>query len=381
MAAQTLLLGLCERGWNVRCIAPTCHDVEEESQRFDRRYPQLNVRRYRLDALEIATDAAAVGNHRREEKEKVQALLHQSIGSRRPDLVMAGRETFAWYVQEVSRSNQLPCCQWFQGATTRRLVTGGFPLSRAAALIRILKSTQLRVVVARHMAEALAELEIGHCHVIPNGINLHHFRPRPTPQDLMHTLRIEPDQFIVGHISNLKGVKRPQDVVRAIASAQSDGTRMVFLCVGEGQRQTIRLKALCARKGVESRFPGWVARERIPDFLNLADVIMMPSVFEGHPLVFLETMACARVLVASDIPASRNIARDGWDACLFPPGDVPGAARILRRLAGNPSLRNRIGRQARQSVQQYTQSAMVNRYDTLFAAFLGRHLPEAAAVS
>jgi glycosyltransferase involved in cell wall biosynthesis len=61
-------------------------------------------------------------------------------------------------------------------------------------------------------------------------------------------------------------------------------------------------------------------------------------------------MACGRVLLASDIPAAREIIDEGRTGFLFGVGDVEALAASLVRLAGDPKLRGEVGRAARDEV-------------------------------
>jgi glycosyltransferase involved in cell wall biosynthesis len=55
----------------------------------------------------------------------------------------------------------------------------------------------------------------------------------------------------------------------------------------------------------------------MPDYINLADIVVMPSAAETQALVYLETQACARLLLASDIPGAREVIVDGETGLLF----------------------------------------------------------------
>jgi hypothetical protein len=69
----------------------------------------------------------------------------------------------------------------------------------------------------------------------------------------------------------------------------------------------------------------------VPRYLNLADLVVTPSETEGLSRVYLETQACGRVLIASDIPAAREVVEPGHTGLLFPRGDPAAlAAAILR---------------------------------------------------
>ena len=109
----------------------------------------------------------------------------------------------------------------------------------------------------------------------------------------------------------------------------------------------------------------------MPDYLNLADLFVMPSITEALALVYLEIMACGRVLVATDIPAAREVGVDGETALLFRPGDVAHLTTITLRAAADAALRAAIGRQARAAVQRFDVRRTVDAYEILL-----RHLAD-----
>jgi len=84
----------------------------------------------------------------------------------------------------------------------------------------------------------------------------------------------------------------------------------------------------------------------VSTYINLADIVVMPSEGEGLARVYLETMACGRVLLASDIPAAREAVTDGVTGVLFRKGDVGDLTAKLLWLAARPALRDEIGRGA-----------------------------------
>ena len=113
------------------------------------------------------------------------------------------------------------------------------------------------------------------------------------------------------------------------------------------------------------RFVGWVEHDSVPDYINLADAVVMPSATEAAALVYLETQACARLIIASDIPGAREIVRDGETALLFATGDIGDLTAKLLLAAADPSLRDRIGRASRESVKRYDFGRLVAEYQRL----------------
>src|SRR5262249_5999480 len=100
------------------------------------------------------------------------------------------------------------------------------------------------------------------------------------------------------------------------------------------------------------------------DFLRSLDVVVVPSRYEGSPLVVLEAMAMGRPIVASDIPGVRHIV--GGDGARLAPVDDPAAlADEIQILVESEHLRHRLIARARLIVQdRFTRERMVDRVAT-----------------
>ena len=73
------------------------------------------------------------------------------------------------------------------------------------------------------------------------------------------------------------------------------------------------------------------------------DVVVVPSLKESFGRVVAEAMANSLPVVASDLRVIRELVGDDEAGLLVPPGDIPGFAAAIRRLAGDAALRNRLG--------------------------------------
>jgi glycosyltransferase involved in cell wall biosynthesis len=133
--------------------------------------------------------------------------------------------------------------------------------------------------------------------------------------------------------------------------------------------------------GGRFRFAGWLDHAAIPRYLSLADVVVMASEFEGRSLVSLETQACGRVLLASDIPSAREVVVDGKTGLLFRTGDVAHLAARLLDILGDARLRETIVRQARRAAERYALEDVVAAYEALFRDIISRRSPEAGAMA
>jgi glycosyltransferase involved in cell wall biosynthesis len=156
------------------------------------------------------------------------------------------------------------------------------------------------------------------------------------------------------HVSNLKPMKRALEIVDSAANAVSVNPKLVYVIVGDGsERQAMEDAA--RRNGIADhfRFVGWVPYGDVAAYLNLADMVLMPSDSEAQARVYLETQACARALIASDIPAARHVIEDGKTGLLFRKGNIADLTATTLRAAADAPLRARIGAKARERVMAH----------------------------
>ena len=93
-----------------------------------------------------------------------------------------------------------------------------------------------------------------------------------------------------------------------------------------------------------------------------ANLAVLPSLGgEGLPLSLLEAAACGRAMVATDVPGSREIARQNINALVVPPNDAEALADAIERLAVDPQLRRTFGTAGRQIVEKEFSNERVGR--------------------
>ncbi|HWA26788.1 MAG TPA: glycosyltransferase family 4 protein [Lacunisphaera sp.] len=108
--------------------------------------------------------------------------------------------------------------------------------------------------------------------------------------------------------------------------------------------------------------PNLVVHPETPDFLGYycaADVSACSSYEESSPRVVLEAMACGTPLLASNIPGISELARDGLEAVLVPPGHTTAWAEALARILSTPDMRREISARARARVESCFASALL----------------------
>lgn len=363
MVGAQLLPAFVRAGHSVRAVAPITETALESGDRFHRQHPELAVRRFLVPYFESAPNHPASEEYRRREGERLSAELRASIAAERPDILIIGRETFAWHVPRVADEHGIPTVLLIHGSTGRGMLDGSFPGELAERLRAELRRASALVLVARHLIEPYRRWGFERLHVVQNGVDLERFRPTAKHPRLLHSLGIPEDAVVIAHASNMKDLKRPLDLAHSAERALRHDPRLVYLIIGDGPLRE-PMERLCHSTGIREsfRFTGWVEPDQMPDHLNLADVVAMPSESEALALVYLETMACGRVLLASDIAAAHEVIADGSSGILFRKADVEDLTAKTLQLAAGRALRERIGCRAREAAAEHDLEDTVRAY-------------------
>jgi glycosyltransferase involved in cell wall biosynthesis len=364
ISMSEILRGLAARGHTVRAVAPITPETMAQGVAFAEAYPSIALTRYLVPWFNSGPDRPEPEPYCAAHTAQLERLLPVLFDQERPDVILLGRETFAWYVTEQFHEWGIPIVQRLAGSTINGLLAGTFPEPQASQMRRVLRKAHARVAAGRQLALAAERLGIGTVSAIPTGIDLDRFQPRAKDPALLQRLDIAPESVVVAHASNLKSVKRPLDLVHSAATILATAPNVVYLVVGHGPLRQA-MEDACRDAGLTGRFRfvGWRPYEQMHDYVNLADMVVSPSEMEGLSRAYLETQACGRVLIASDIPAACEIVRHGETGLLFPCGDVDALSEATLVAARDPALRAAIGRKARRQAETRSIADTVADYE------------------
>ena len=204
-------------------------------------------------------------------------------------------------------------------------------------------------------AESMLHMKPGSARVIHNGMPVPRTLPPSAPPNPKGTLRIG----AVGRLAPQKGLDVLIEAMRSLP-----GCRLVLL--GDGPDRA-KLEALVGRRSLGDRveFAGWVDAPWTEAWAF--DVLAMPSVNEGFPLVIVEAMLAGIPVVASTVGGIPEIVVPGSTGMLVAPQDPEALADALRTIAGDPQLRQDMGARCRTvALEQFTASAMAARFEALY---------------
>jgi glycosyltransferase involved in cell wall biosynthesis len=334
-----------------------------------------SIRRYPVPTVSSVLELGSSDpTYRAHEDREIARRLPRLLRDARPDVVLIGRESLAWSVPDIVRDHGVPSVLQVHGGMTLSGLLDGTAGS-FVGLRGHIEKVDLVVAVAHHMAAALRSRGLPRVAVVENPVDLESFAPRMAAVVLRRRLTIPAGASVMLHASNLTGLKRPLDIVDAAAIALQRDSRLCFVVVGDGALRAA-MEAAVARRRLQDafRFAGWVDHARMPDYINLADGVLMPSVREGQSLVYLETQACGRILIASDIPAAREVVVHGQTGLLFRLGDVADLAAKILITARDGRLRTTIGTDARAAAASHSADRVAAAYDALLRRVAARGL-------
>lgn len=193
--------------------------------------------------------------------------------------------------------------------------------------------------------------------VIPNGIDLEVYAPRPwRPRPLERILCV----------ASLKHDIKGQDIlIRALRLLKVEGHPLRCDFAGTGESLGY-LQALSAECGVADQVHFLGLRNDVPALLSAADLFVLPSRSEGFGIVIIEAMASAVPVIAADIDGPREIVEDGRTGLLFRQGCAEDLAAKIRLLIDDPQFGARIAEKARQASLTYSLSSTSGRFADLY---------------
>jgi glycosyltransferase involved in cell wall biosynthesis len=186
---------------------------------------------------------------------------------------------------------------------------------------------------------------------IYNGVEPERFSPvHPGTESSGHRA-IRHKKISVGCFGRLVWQKGIEYLIRAIPEVVSEVAPVHFLMVGDGPERD-RLETMAAEMGIGDciTFTGFM--EDVLPLLSRVNVVVIPSVKEGFPMISLEAMAMAKPIVATQIEGITEQLQHRRSALLVPPKSSNALAKAIVALLREKSLAAALGREARKVVQQ-----------------------------
>jgi len=217
----------------------------------------------------------------------------------------------------------------------------------------VCRNADVVVSVSKSVARNITDKHGRPALIIPNGVDTEKFRPFSLKEifSLRNILKVN-DKFVIlyaGRMSKEKGVHLLPSI---ILRAENKIPNIHLLVVGDGPLNKYiknKFKKLNLLNYVS--FLGTFKHEDMPKIINSADVLLLPSLTEGLPLIIQEAFACEKPVVATNVGGVSEIVKHKENGLLVESGDIGGIVDSLYFLYKNPDLRMKYGRNGRMLVE------------------------------
>jgi glycosyltransferase involved in cell wall biosynthesis len=175
--------------------------------------------------------------------------------------------------------------------------------------------------------------------------------------------------LFLGRLRDKKGV---YDLVRAMPAVLAQVPDARFTLAGDGDLEGTA--QLARELGVEAalHLPGWVDGSAKDALLASADVLLLPSYFEGLPICILEAMALGLPVISTRVGGIPEVLDQGRCGILLVPGDVAALSAAILQVLQQPALAEQLRQAAFARVRAvYSTDAVLQAVAALYQPLLG----------
>ena len=205
---------------------------------------------------------------------------------------------------------------------------------------------------------------------IYNGVDLDYFEGTPDYPKIKNEFLQRGERILIGAVGRLVAEKGLEYLLTAIPKVLKRFSEARLLLVGDGPlRKDLERIVIDLDLTGKVTFVGF--RSDIKEILSSLDILVLPSLLEGFPMIILEAMAMAKPIVASDIPGIREQIIDGKNGILVPIKDPNAMAAAIINILADRKVAENIGLAARKTVdEKFSIERMVAETESLYLSLL-----------
>lgn len=270
--------------------------------------------------------------------------LRQVIQHVKPDILHAGPIPTVAFLAATSGFVPLVSMSWGSDLLQQidrskwLLWTTRFALRRTSVLIGDCKAVHDKAVSLSFPAERIV--------TFPWGVDVQRFHPG-IPSSLRERLGWQKD-FVILSLRSWEPVYGVDVLVRAFCLAALQEPCLRLILMGGGSQSSL-IRQMVHRHKLDGRvfFGGQVSNDRLPEFHNAADLYVSASHSDGSSVSLLETLACGKPVLVSDIPSNREWVQPEVNGWLFPDGNVEALVERMLAAVRDRSKLPEMGRASR----------------------------------
>ena len=302
------------------------------------------------------------------------ALARYIIESRQIDIVFISNAYYAYYLLPILRQ-EFPLVAFVDYTHTEdpNWREGGYP----RVSCQFTDFLDCQIVTSTYLANYYQQLKqktqnkLRVCYI---NVDKNHWQfSQQKRREYRQKLAINDNTILLIFPARITQQKRPLLLVDIIDKLNQQSLPVAIVTLGKGDMLdefTSKINSL----GLEPIFKllSHVSPEEMVGYYSAADILLLPSEYEGISLAIYEAMAMSLPIVASDVGGQKELLKPGT-GFLIPKGcgdltEVEQYLEALVPLINNPNLRQQIGKSARARVEQhFSLEIMIDRIEAIFA--------------
>jgi len=223
------------------------------------------------------------------------------------------------------------------------------------------------VAQTNNMKQELHKNYIKNIFVLPNGIDLEKFHGF-SKWAVREEFKIPLDEKIIIFVGGLKSIKGVAYLIEAFKTISQTFPKARLLLVGDGQERH-NLEELVKKHSLQEKvhFLGQIENANIPKYMSLADIFVLPSLFEMFGVVNLEAMASGLPIVATRVYGVPEVVEDGQNGFLVDSKSPEQLAEKMLLLFENDQLREEISENNKEKAKKYSWEHIIEKLEKIYS--------------
>lgn len=228
------------------------------------------------------------------------------------------------------------------------------------------------IAVSRSAAEEVAHyLDRPDVTVISEGVDLGQFRPATPAEVAVVRARYGLDRYVLC-VGTLQMRKNHIRLIQAFERVQHEYPHTLVVAGGDGSGAQALHEHLAAHPNPRVKLLGYVDEHTLPALYTGADVLALPSLWEGFGLPLIEAMACGTPVLTSNVSSLLEVAANVAE--IVNPRDVDDIARGLHMLLGSETQRRALSAAGLRRAQDFTWDETARHTAALYRHVVDRQL-------
>ena len=235
------------------------------------------------------------------------------------------------------------------------------------AFLRLCRRALRVVILNQTMIQELNGIGYGDAGIVlaGNGVDMLVYKKAEDRVRIRAQLGFAENEKLILYVGRLSSEKGVDFLVRSYARLNiSRQTKL--LIVGDGPEEK-KLQELAHNVGLGSKVFWCGSVDDVVDYLQAADLFVMPSQFEGQSNAILEAMACELPVIATDVAGNNELVLHGDNGLLVAYGDESALAAAICSLLENPQQAQELAACAHTCVRErHNLQDVIVRYEALY---------------